>query len=108
MSIHAKLYGLITAERQKLIPELLDAVGLTEFTEKLVGTLRAVVRRCLQIGGGLVRSLKILFLDEPTTGLDPVSRTAVWEMINKLKASASLTILLTTHYMDEADRLRSE
>jgi ABC-2 type transport system ATP-binding protein len=63
------------------------------------------MRRRLEIARGLVHSPKILFLDEPTTGLDPVSRTAVWEMINKLKASASLTILLTTHYMDEADRL---
>ena len=52
-----------------------------------------------------MHSPKILFLDEPTTGLDPVSRTAVWEMINKLKESTSLTILLTTHYMDEADKL---
>ncbi len=63
------------------------------------------MRRRLEIARGLVHSPKILFLDEPTTGLDPVSRTAVWEMINKLKKAASLTILLTTHYMDEADRL---
>ena len=63
------------------------------------------MRRRLEIARGLVHSPKILFLDEPTTGLDPVSRTAVWEMINKLKETAGLTILLTTHYMDEADRL---
>ncbi len=63
------------------------------------------MRRRLEIARGLVHSPKILFLDEPTTGLDPVSRTAVWEMINKLKESAGLTILLTTHYMDEADKL---
>src|SRR5271154_6919582 len=63
------------------------------------------MRRRLEIARGLVHSPKILFLDEPTTGLDPVSRTAVWEMINKLKEAASLTILLTTHYMEEADKL---
>jgi ABC-2 type transport system ATP-binding protein len=105
MSIHAKLYGLTSAERQKLIPALLDSVGLTEFADKLVGSFSGGMRRRLEIARGLVHSPKILFLDEPTTGLDPVSRTAVWEMINKLKESASLTILLTTHYMDEADRL---
>ena len=63
------------------------------------------MRRRLEIARGLVHSPKIMFLDEPTTGLDPVSRTAVWEMITKLKESAGLTILLTTHYMDEADKL---
>ncbi len=105
MTIHAKLYGLTTAERQKLIPELLESVGLTEFTDKLVGSFSGGMRRRLEIARGLVHSPKILFLDEPTTGLDPVSRTAVWEMITKLKESAGLTILLTTHYMDEADKL---
>jgi ABC-2 type transport system ATP-binding protein len=105
MAIHAKLYGLTGAERQKLIPELLESVGLTEFADKLVGSFSGGMRRRLEIARGLVHSPKILFLDEPTTGLDPVSRTAVWEMINKLKEGAGLTILLTTHYMDEADRL---
>lgn len=105
MLIHAKLYGLSSAQRQELIPRLLESVGLTEFADKLVGSFSGGMRRRLEIARGLVHSPKILFLDEPTTGLDPVSRTAVWEMINKLKESASLTILLTTHYMDEADRL---
>jgi ABC-2 type transport system ATP-binding protein len=105
MSIHAKLYGLTSAQRQKLIPELLESVGLTEFSDKLVGSFSGGMRRRLEIARGLVHSPKIMFLDEPTTGLDPVSRTAVWEMISKLKASAGLTILLTTHYMDEADNL---
>jgi ABC-2 type transport system ATP-binding protein len=105
MNIHAKLYGLTKSERQKLVPNLLEAVGLTEFADKLVGSFSGGMRRRLEIARGLVHSPKILFLDEPTAGLDPVSRTAVWEMINKLKESAGLTILLTTHYMDEADRL---
>jgi ABC-2 type transport system ATP-binding protein len=105
MNIHAKLYGLTTARRQQLVPQLLESVGLTEFSDKLVGSFSGGMRRRLEIARGLVHSPKIMFLDEPTTGLDPVSRTAVWEMITKLKASAGLTILLTTHYMDEADKL---
>jgi ABC-2 type transport system ATP-binding protein len=105
MTIHAKLYGLSASQRQDLIPRLLESVGLTEFADKLVGSFSGGMRRRLEIARGLVHSPKILFLDEPTTGLDPVSRTAVWEMINKLKESAGLTILLTTHYMDEADNL---
>jgi len=59
----------------------------------------------LEIARGLVHSPKIFFLDEPTTGLDPVSRVAVWEMLTNIKAKRQLTILITTHYMDEADRL---
>jgi len=63
------------------------------------------MRRRLEIARGLVHGPQIFFLDEPTTGLDPVSRVAVWEMLNKLKETRGLTILITTHYMDEADRL---
>jgi ABC-2 type transport system ATP-binding protein len=105
MTIHAKLYGLTKSERDRLVPQLLESVGLTEFTDKLVGSFSGGMRRRLEIARGLVHSPKIMFLDEPTTGLDPVSRTAVWEMITRLKESAGLTILLTTHYMDEADSL---
>ena len=63
------------------------------------------MRRRLEIARGLVHNPRIFFLDEPTTGLDPVSRIAVWEMLNNLKKSHNLTMLLTTHYMEEADRL---
>jgi ABC-2 type transport system ATP-binding protein len=63
------------------------------------------MRRRLEIARGLVHSPKIFFLDEPTTGLDPVSRVAVWEMLTNIKSQRQLTILITTHYMDEADRL---
>ncbi|MBZ5698898.1 MAG: ATP-binding cassette domain-containing protein [Acidobacteriia bacterium] len=105
MLIHAKLYGLSRVQRQVLIPQLLESVGLSDFADKLVGSFSGGMRRRLEIARGLVHSPKILFLDEPTTGLDPVSRTSVWEMINKLKQASSLTILLTTHYMDEADQL---
>jgi ABC-2 type transport system ATP-binding protein len=103
--IHAKLYGVPASTRPALFDRLLESVNLTSFADKLVGTYSGGMRRRLEIARGLVHSPKILFLDEPTTGLDPVSRTSVWEMINALKARENLTILLTTHYMDEADKL---
>ncbi len=103
--IHAKLYGVPASKRNELIRGLLQAVDLERFTRELVRNFSGGMRRRLEIARGLVHSPKILFLDEPTTGLDPVSRTNVWEMIQKLKEQASLTILLTTHYMDEADKL---
>jgi ABC-2 type transport system ATP-binding protein len=103
--IHAKLYGVPAKRRPELLHDLLEAVDLTRFSKSLVATFSGGMRRRLEVARGLVHSPKILFLDEPTTGLDPVSRTSVWEMIHKLKERASLTLLLTTHYMDEADRL---
>ncbi len=105
LSIHAKLYGVSAGERPELIRRLLAAVDLENFARELVRNFSGGMRRRLEIARGLVHSPKILFLDEPTTGLDPVSRTNVWEMIGKLKEEANLTILLTTHYMDEADKL---
>ena len=103
--LHAKLYGVPAEKRETLVGDLLESVDLTRFAKALVGTFSGGMRRRLEIARGLVHSPKILFLDEPTTGLDPVSRTNVWEMIDKLKKQSHLTILLTTHYMDEADKL---
>ena len=105
LEIHAKLYGIPANERKALSRDLLEAVDLSRFSKALVGTFSGGMRRRLEIARGLVHSPKILFLDEPTTGLDPVSRTNVWEMIEKLQGQSGLTILLTTHYMDEADKL---
>ena len=103
--IFSKLYGVPRAKRKKLIDELLAAVDLSEWRDKQVMYLSGGMRRRVEIARGLVHEPKIFFLDEPTTGLDPVSRVAVWEMIKKIKDERSLTVLLTTHYMDEADRL---
>src|SRR6188508_2021765 len=103
--IFSKLDGVPRAKRQKLIDELLAAVDLTEWRDKQVMYLSGGMRRRVEIARGLVHEPKIFFLDEPTTGLDPVSRVAVWEMIKKIKDERQLTVLLTTHYMDEADRL---
>jgi ABC-2 type transport system ATP-binding protein len=103
--LHAKIYGIPSDQRSQLIANLLEAVDLTRFSGALVGTFSGGMRRRLEIARGMVHSPKVLFLDEPTTGLDPVSRTNVWEMIEKLQRQSKLTILLTTHYMDEADKL---
>ena len=103
--IFAKLYGVPRDTRRRLIDELLAAVELTEWRAKQVMYLSGGMRRRVEIARGLVHEPSILFLDEPTTGLDPVSRVAVWEMIQKVKRERNLTVLLTTHYMDEADRL---
>ena len=105
MIVHAKLYGVPANKRDKLIDELLESVNLTKFRDALVGTFSGGMRRRIEIARGLVHSPSVLFLDEPTTGLDPVSRTNVWEMIRDLRKKSELTILLTTHYMDEADKL---
>jgi ABC-2 type transport system ATP-binding protein len=103
--IFAKLYGVPRAKRQKLIAELLDAVELTQWRDAQVKNLSGGMRRRVEIARGLVHEPRIFFLDEPTTGLDPVSRVAVWEMLNRIKSQRNLTVLLTTHYMDEADKL---
>ena len=103
--IYAKLYGVPRDKRTRLIRELLAAVELTEWADKQVKNLSGGMRRRAEIARGLIHEPRIFFLDEPTTGLDPVSRVSVWEMLQRIKAERDLTILLTTHYMDEADRL---
>jgi ABC-2 type transport system ATP-binding protein len=103
--IFCKLYGVPRKRRKVLIDELLAAVELSEWKDKPVKNLSGGMRRRVEIARGLVHEPRIFFLDEPTTGLDPVSRTAVWEMLKKIKAERDLTVLLTTHYMDEADKL---
>ena len=105
MSIFAKLYGVSRERRRRTIAELLKAVDLEQWADKPVKMFSGGMRRRLEIARGLVHEPKIFFLDEPTTGLDPVSRVAVWEMLEKLRRERDLTILVTTHYMDEADKL---
>jgi ABC-2 type transport system ATP-binding protein len=105
MSIFAKFYGLPREDRKNTIKDLLAAVDLTQWADKPLKMFSGGMRRRLEIARGLVHHPKIFFLDEPTTGLDPVSRVAVWEMLVKLKRERDLTILVTTHYMDEADKL---
>src|SRR6202142_1758740 len=105
LSIYAKLYEVPKAERVRNINELLEAVDLVKWRDAQVKTLSGGMRRRVESARGLVHNPQIFFLDEPTTGLDPVSRIAVWEMLDKLRKTRHLTMLLTTHYMEEADKL---
>lgn len=105
LTIYAKLYAVPSEQRKRNVDELLETVDLTKWRGAQTKTLSGGMRRRLEIARGLVHSPKIFFLDEPTTGLDPVSRVAVWEMLTKIKQTHDLTVLITTHYMDEADRL---
>jgi ABC-2 type transport system ATP-binding protein len=105
LSIYAKLYDVPAKQRKQNIDELLETVDLTKWRDAQTKTLSGGMRRRLEIARGLVHNPRIFFLDEPTTGLDPVSRVAVWEMLTNIKSKRQLTILITTHYMDEADRL---
>jgi ABC-2 type transport system ATP-binding protein len=105
LMIFAKLYGVPRERRKRDVKELLDAVDLGAWADKPVKFLSGGMRRRLEIARGLVHKPRIFFLDEPTTGLDPVSRVAVWEMLTHLQQERELTILITTHYMDEADKL---
>jgi len=103
--IYAKLYGVPRERRRRLMGELLEAVELIQWRDKPVKNLSGGMRRRVEIARGLIHEPRVFFLDEPTTGLDPVSRVAVWEMLRQLKQNRDLTVFLTTHYMDEADKL---
>jgi daunorubicin resistance ABC transporter ATP-binding subunit len=103
--IYAKLYSVPRSERMKNINSVLEAVDLSKWRDAQTKTLSGGMRRRLEIARGLVHNPRIFFLDEPTTGLDPVSRIAVWEMLDNLRRTRQLTMLLTTHYMEEADKL---
>jgi ABC-2 type transport system ATP-binding protein len=93
------------APLKQRVGELLELVGLTEAADRIARGYSGGMKRRLDIAIGLVHRPKVLFLDEPTTGLDPEARAALWLEVERLAAQESLTILLTTHYLEEADRL---
>jgi len=103
--IFAKLYNLPRDERKKRVQEALDFMGLSEVADKLAHNYSGGMIRRLEIAQSMLHRPKVLFLDEPTVGLDPIARTTVWEHIEKLRENYGTTILLTTHYMEEADAL---
>jgi ABC-2 type transport system ATP-binding protein len=105
MRIFAKLYGIPREKRRRTISQLLEEVDLSKWADKPVKMFSGGMRRRLEIARGLVHEPRLFVLDEPTTGLDPVSRVAVWNMLTRFKNQRDLTILVTTHYMDEADKL---
>jgi len=105
LSIFSKLYDIPRRERRQRISEVLDFMGLSSFSDKLVRTYSGGMIRRLEIAQAMLHRPRVLFLDEPTVGLDPVARKAVWQHIQQLRADYGTTILLTTHYMDEADQL---
>lgn len=105
MNIYAKYFDLPKKERKESISYLLKTVGLTDRAKDLVATYSGGMRRRLEIARGLIHEPYILFLDEPTIGLDPQSRRVIWELLQKIRKEKNLTIFITTHYMDEADVL---
>ena len=105
--IFAKLYHISRRERDGRIRDALDFMGLSAVSDKLVRNYSGGMIRRLEIAQAMLHRPRILFLDEPTIGLDPVARKAVWEHIQRLRSDYGTTIFLTTHYMDEADQLCS-
>jgi len=105
LKMHALMYGVPSSIRTQRINEVLELVDLTGRRNDLLKTYSGGMRRRLEIARGLLHRPKVLFLDEPTLGLDPQTREHIWEYIERLVKEEKLTIILTTHYMDEADRL---
>jgi ABC-2 type transport system ATP-binding protein len=103
--LQGRLFGLRGAEVKARADELLARFDLTDAANRLVKTYSGGMQRRLDVALGLVHRPEILFLDEPTTGLDPTGRTAMWQEISRLATGDGMTVLLTTHYMEEADRL---
>ena len=105
LDIYARFFGVPRARRRPRIEELLKRVGLWDRKNSLVRTYSGGMRRRLEIARGLIHKPRVLFLDEPTIGLDPQSRRVIWELLGDLRKGEEITISLTTHYLDEAEAL---
>ena len=103
LSFHAELYRVPRSELDNRLRQVMDMVGLWERRKSIVKTFSGGMKRRLEIARGLLHSPRVLFLDEPTVGLDPQTRSHIWGYINELKRRESITMFLTTHYMDEAE-----
>src|SRR5258708_12800106 len=105
LMLQGRIHGMSGAPLRSRVGELLDLVGLQDAADRQARGYSGGMKRRLDIAIGLVHRPRVLFLDEPTTGLDPEARAAMWVEVERLAAQESLTILLTTHYLEEADRL---
>jgi ABC-2 type transport system ATP-binding protein len=105
LDFHGRLYGQPKAERQRRIAELSDMVELTAAIDRQVSRYSGGMKRRLELARGLMTCPEVLFLDEPTQGLDPQNRAGIWSYIRELREETGLTLLLTTHYMEEAETL---
>jgi len=103
--MHANLYGVPANQHKTRINEVLNLVQLEDRADDILRTYSGGMRRRLELARGLIHYPKVLFLDEPTLGLDPQTREHIWEYVRELKKTHDITVVLTTHYMDEADRL---
>jgi ABC-2 type transport system ATP-binding protein len=103
LRFHADLYGVPRASFRARSDEVLEMVGLADRRDKIVGTFSGGMKRRLEIARGLLHSPQVLFLDEPTVGLDPQTRASIWAYVRDLQSRENITIFMTTHYMDEAE-----
>jgi ABC-2 type transport system ATP-binding protein len=103
LKLHAELYGLRRDVVKPRLQQVLEMVGLWDRRDSVVGTYSGGMRRRLEIARGMMHSPRVLFLDEPTIGLDPQTRRSIWTYIHELQQRESITIFMTTHYMDEAE-----
>jgi ABC-2 type transport system ATP-binding protein len=108
LMLQARLFGFTAADAQKRATELLEVVDLAGAADARVGTYSGGMQRRLDLAAALVHRPAILFLDEPTTGLDPISREAIWRYVTDLNQRDGVTVFLTTQYLEEADRLAHE
>jgi ABC-2 type transport system ATP-binding protein len=105
LELHARLYGIPSAVREKRIAEMLELVDLRQRSDDLTRTYSGGMRRRLELARGLLHRPAVLFLDEPTLGLDPQTRARIWEYIKKMAQVEQTTVVLTTHYMEEAEQV---
>ncbi|WP_269857761.1 ABC transporter ATP-binding protein [Streptomyces sp. RPT161] len=104
VALFARVFDVGRRERADRVAQALEAVDLTEAADRMAGTYSGGMIRRLELAQALVSAPRLLMLDEPTIGLDPIARTSVWDHINAVRAATGMTVLVTTHYMDEADQ----
>ena len=105
LDLQGRLYGLSAADRRQRVADLVDLIDIGDAFDRRIGTYSGGMKRRLDLAAALVHEPEVLFLDEPTTGLDPSSRAAVWDEVRRLNEQRGMTIFLTTQYLEEADAL---